>query len=256
MLSNGQDSISSYYLTNAILYCKKKIINNQYFLYCYHLFQKNNIIAFWQLFRLASTFKKPIIISYNYTNLKKRTIFKNNETNARLWRIYSTKKVNNIFNNKEITVIQGHTFSDLIETIIIFFIRYKNFKKKHFTKVINYSKKHNNNFTLNFINYPKNKNKKIKLNYKINITNTFYREGQSHINYKIYFKYFTKTYKVKRPLLLKKLKRKDISILIFKILLPFTYDISNRKILYVRNKIRIYYIIILKKLIKNARNQI
>ena len=256
MLSNGQDSISSYYLTNTLLYCKKIIINNNYLLYCYHLFQKNNVIDFWQLFKLASTFKKPIIISLNYKNLKKRINYKNNEINARLWRMYSKKKINNLFKHKKITIIEGHTYSDLIETIIIFFLRFKIFKKIHLTKTINYSKKHNNNFSTNLINYPKKKKTKKHFQYKITIINSFYMKKYSHINYKIYLKHFTKTYKIKRPLFLKKLKRKDISILIFKILLPFTYDISNKKILYIRNKIRIYYIIIFKNLIKNARNQI
>nr|YP_009705913.1 tRNA(Ile) lysidine synthetase [Prototheca bovis]AVM80981.1 tRNA(Ile) lysidine synthetase [Prototheca bovis] len=256
MLSNGQDSISSYYLTNTILYCKKIINNNSYLLYCYHLFQKNNIIAFWQLFKLKSTFKKPIIISLNHKNLKKRNTFKNNEINARLWRIYSKKRINNLFKYKKITFVQGHTYSDLIETVIIFFLRFKILRKIYLTKTINNSKKYNNNFSTNLINYPKNKITKTNLQYKKTIRNLFYMKEHSYINYKIYFKSFVKTYKIKRPLLLKKFKRKDISILIFKILLPFTYDISNKKVLYIRNKIRIYYIIILKNIIKNARNQI
>lgn len=253
MLSNGQDSILSYYLMNTILYLEKKIKNNQYLFYCYHLFQKNNIIAYWQLFNLAYVFKKPIIISLNQKNLKKRKIYKNNEINARLWRLNSKNKINSLF-KKKIIFIQGHTLSDLMETIIIFFKRYNSLKKNYHTKYINYSKE-KNYFSYNLTNYPliKKKNKKLKIT---KIINTFYKKEKRINNFKIFYKNTTKTNKTKRPLLIKKLKRADVSILTLKILLPFTYDISNKKILYLRNKIRIYYILILIKLFKNARNQI
>lgn len=253
MLSNGQDSISSYFLINTIFYCKKIIINNILF-YCYHLFQKNNIISYWQLFKLTSTFKKPIFISFNYKNFKTKN--KNNEINARLWRTYSKKKIISFFYKNENVIIQGHTFSDLIETTFIFFKRYKKLNNIYFTKTKYNSKIYNNQFSLNLIKYPQKFKRKERKHFNIRKSNTFYKKEQFYKNHKIFYKHFYKIYRIQRPLFLKNLKRKDIAILIFKTLLPFIYDISNIKILHIRNKIRIYYIIIIQNLIKNARNQI
>lgn len=252
MLSNGQDSISSYFLINTISYCKKKINNNILF-YCYHLFQKNNIISYWQLFKLTSTFKKPIFISFNYKNFKIKNKYKNNEINARLWRTYSKNKIISFCYKNENIIIQGHTFSDLIETIFIFFKRYKNLNYVYFTKTKYNSKIYNNQFSLNLIKYPQKLKKKERKHFNIIKPNTFYKEKQFYKNHKIFYKHFYKIYKTQRPLFLKNLKRKDIAILIFKILLPFIYDISNIKILHIRNKIRMYYIIIIKNLIKKCQ---
>lgn len=256
MLSNGQDSISSYFLINTIFYCTKIIKNYSVLFYCYHIFQKNNITSYWQLFKLTSTFKKPIIISFNYKNFKIKNKLKNNELNARLWRIYSKNKIISLFYKYNNIIIQGHTFSDLIETFFIFFKRYKILKNIYFTKAQYKSKKINNKFSSNLIKFPKKLKKVDTIYFKIKKPNTFYKEIQSYKNHKVFYKHLYQIYKTERPLFLKNLKRKDISTLIFKTLLPFIYDLSNIKILYIRNKIRFYYIIIIKNLIKNAKNQI
>lgn len=253
MLSNGQDSISSYFLMNTIFYCKKIIKNYNVLFYCYHIFQKNNIISYWQLFKLTSTFKKPIIISFNYKNFKINNKFKNNELNARLWRTYSKNKIISLFYKNKNIIIQGQTFSDLTETLFIFFKRYKILKNIYFTKTKFQSKKINDKFSSNLIKYPKNFKKANTIYFNIKKSNTFYKEIQSYKNHKVFYKHFYKIYKTERPLFLKNFKRKDISLLILKILLPFIYDISNKKILYIRNKIRFYYIITIQFLIKQCQ---
>lgn len=249
MMSNGQDSIYLFFIILTLIYLKKQTQKNLKLYYCYHLWQKNNNDSLLQTIKIIFSFRIFVFISINYKKFEKnKKLQKNNEIIARLWRLQSIERF--LLLTKKSLIFQGHTLSDIIETFFLFFYKkkkkYKNLKAYNNFEIKQYL------FSNNLLKYTITFNKK-KSNF-IYLKNSYYILINYGYKFNVFF-YFVKlkksNYLLLRPLIFFSFFRNDISFLIRKYKIPLIFDKSNIKLLYTRNKIRLFFIPVLKILYNN-----
>lgn len=246
-ISTGQDStfLLFFFLTLQYIQIEKKI-NKIKLLYCHHLWQTNNISSYWQIIKLAFTFNIYFCINYNCNSLNKQ-----NETNARYWRLQCLNRYGNLLFQKQkrsIHILQGHTSSDVIETILFNILRGTSLHKiNNLKKKRNEFENENPLFPSFFFKYPTKTPsqhfkdlKKNKILY-LKSNNLFFLNKRKKDLLLFSLKYGKlKNYILIRPFIFLEIYRKDISFLKKNYNLPLIYDKSNKNIFFSRNKIRIY----------------
>lgn len=245
MMSNGQDSIYLFFIMLTLIYLKKQTQKNLKIYYCYHLWQKNNNYSLLQTIKIIFSFKIFVFISINYKKFAKtKKSKKDNEIIVRLWRLQSIQRF--LLLTKKHFIFQGHTLSDIIETFFLFFYKRKKIKYKNLKGYNNFEIKQYL-FSQNLLKYTITFNKKKSI--IINFKNSYYILINNKFNIKIFFNFIKLkkfNYLILRPLIYYYFFRNDISFLVRKYKIPLVFDKSNIKLLYTRNKIRLFFIPVLK----------
>lgn len=227
-------------------------------LYCHHLWQKNNILSFWQVIKLASIFNLFFCININCSSLKSGStwghiyFFLESENYARHWRFQCMNRYGNLlgFKNK-IKILQGHTSSDQIETFIFNSLRGTCPQNINSLKNEIYIKRNTNFFPSSFLKLPKKE--KVSL-YSFKKIDFFYlkRKNLSHyLNFSFFQNEKSPNFIISRPLISLNFHRNDISFWNLHLNLPLVYDQSNKNISFSRNKIRFYVLPFLRVLFHN-----
>jgi tRNA(Ile)-lysidine synthase TilS/MesJ len=269
-ISNGQDSIFLFFFLLSFQYIQIKRRSIKLF-YCYHFWQQNNILSFWQLQKLASNFNFFFCISLNCKFFKKNIytpitypidIEKQNENNARYWRLRSLHRFIffSIFHLKKreknnTNILQGHTSSDSLETFVFNSFRHTKspkidqLKMKIERKNLLKNREKNVVFFPQVLKYPtypiKKKNLLFIKNKKTNKIFAIMKEKNSSENIQNSFFFFKEKKKNKlisflRPLLFFDFYRNDIFCFNKNYNIPLIYDQSNQNINISRNTIRFY----------------
>uniref|UniRef100_UPI0030010864 tRNA(Ile)-lysidine synthase n=1 Tax=Prototheca moriformis TaxID=183676 RepID=UPI0030010864 len=279
MLSTGQDSLFLFFLLNSFNFLFSHVQKNKklnefiQIYYCHHMWQIVNVLSFWQFIRISSIFNLFYCISVNNNFIETKNNH-GNENLGRLFRLRSSNRYYNIlfFSNKKafsFSIFQGHTLSDKIETYLVnFFRKYlfkntsniiplnKNINNLKQLKELNYN---NTLFPNLFLIYPDSyyiqnldkKRKNIMLIRKIkNIYISFLQYNQMNTNNFFSLQKNYKKKKLYRLLIFLSLYRTNVSYIFCKLKLPVICDYSNKKVLFFRNKIRLYIIPIINIFIK------
>jgi len=231
-ISGGYDSILLLLVAVHIYSVSKQKFT---IIHCNHIWQKDNVYMETEMYKFAYLVNNEICIAIPTNTLK-------NEVQSRNWRLNICKRISNYVHIH--TIQLGHTVSDQLETLIWHLARgtslsgLTSLKNKHYDIYISYFR----NQTLKQL-YIKIIKQQIYGKYISNSWKCTFYTYRKNKNY--FFIYFTtKTISIDRVLV--QYTRSSIKNLLSTQYLPYFHDKTNFWIKFIRNRIRIVVIPLLR----------